>query len=93
MSSPSPLGPYKLVSVNKSPERAKRLIGVLIDDMKDKYTLVHVGNAESELKVLHPSLKTWTNLDTAMDEVEPLVSEHRPDLLVSNLLDLKVALI
>jgi hypothetical protein len=47
-SSPSPLGPYKLVSVNKAPERAKRLIGVLIEDMKDKYTLVHVGNAESE---------------------------------------------
>jgi hypothetical protein len=47
-SSPSPLGPFKLASVNKSPERAKRLIGVLVEDMKDKYTLIHVGNAKSE---------------------------------------------
>jgi hypothetical protein len=63
-SPPSPLGPYKLVSVNKAPERAKRLIGVLVEDVKEKYTIVHVGNA------------------AAMDMVEPLVSEQKPDLLV-----------
>lgn len=61
---PSPLGPYKLVSVNKAPDRAKRLIGILVEDVKDKYTIIHVGNA------------------AAMDMVEPLVSEQKPDLLV-----------
>lgn len=46
MSSPS--GPYKLVTVNTAPDRAKRLIGRVVEDVKDKYTIVHAGNAACE---------------------------------------------
>jgi hypothetical protein len=40
--------PINLVSVNTAPERAKRLIGILIDSVKDRYNIVHAGNSESE---------------------------------------------
>lgn len=43
----SPKGPYKLVTVNTAPERARRLIGRVVEDMKDKYTIQHVANCES----------------------------------------------
>jgi hypothetical protein len=42
-----PQGPYRLVSVNTAPERAKRVIGRVIEDVKDKYEILHVGNADS----------------------------------------------
>ncbi|KAK1780123.1 hypothetical protein QBC45DRAFT_409765 [Copromyces sp. CBS 386.78] len=45
MSSPS--GPYKLVTVNTAPDRAKRLIGRVVEDVKEKYTIIHAGNAAS----------------------------------------------
>ncbi|KAK5703203.1 hypothetical protein LTR97_004152 [Elasticomyces elasticus] len=38
---------YKLVTVNNAPERAKRLVGRVIEDLKDQYSIVHAGNAES----------------------------------------------
>ena len=44
----SPKGPYKLCTVNTAPERAKRLVGRMIEDVKEEYTIVHVKNAESE---------------------------------------------
>lgn len=39
--------PVNLVSVNTAPERAKRLIGILIKDVADKYTIVHAGNSDT----------------------------------------------
>ncbi|KAK3944814.1 hypothetical protein QBC46DRAFT_373290 [Diplogelasinospora grovesii] len=36
--------PYKLVTVNTAPERAARLIGRVVEDMKDRYTIVHAAN-------------------------------------------------
>ncbi|PSK60216.1 hypothetical protein B9Z65_1114 [Elsinoe australis] len=47
----APLGPYKLVTVNNAPERAKRLCGRVIEDVKDKYTIIHAGNADSPEQV------------------------------------------
>ncbi|KAK8254317.1 hypothetical protein IWZ00DRAFT_529595 [Phyllosticta capitalensis] len=41
-----PLGPYKLVTVNSAPERAKRLVGRVCNDVKERCLIVHVGNAE-----------------------------------------------
>lgn len=41
-------GPFKLVTVNTAPERAKRLIGRLIEALKDDYDIEHVDNAESK---------------------------------------------
>lgn len=47
----APSDPIKLVTVNNAPERAKRLIGRVIEDVKDQYTIVHAGNAESTLTI------------------------------------------
>lgn len=43
-----PLGPFKLVTVNTAPERAKRIVGRLCEEMKDRYIIDHVANSESE---------------------------------------------
>ena len=43
----SPSGPYRLVTVNDAPERAKRLIGRVIEALKDRYTIIHVANCDS----------------------------------------------
>lgn len=44
----APKGPYKLVTVNTAPERAKRLVGRMIEALKDRYTIEHVANCESK---------------------------------------------
>lgn len=41
-------GPFRLVTVNTAPDRAKRLIGRLVDALKDDYEIVHVDNCQSE---------------------------------------------
>lgn len=43
-----PAGPYKLVTVNTAPERAYRLVGRLIEALKDSYTIIHAANCESK---------------------------------------------
>lgn len=48
MAETQPKGPYKLVTVNNAPERAKRLIGRLVEALKDRYTIIHIDNCESE---------------------------------------------
>lgn len=54
----SPKGPYRLVTVNTAPERAKRLVGRVIEDLKDQYTIQHIANCES--MTLPPILDlTW----------------------------------
>jgi hypothetical protein len=45
----SPKGPFTLVTVNTAPERAKRLIGRMVEALKDRYTIIHVDNCESTL--------------------------------------------
>ncbi|CAD0106345.1 unnamed protein product [Aureobasidium uvarum] len=73
MSTTKPLGPFKLVTVNTAPERAYRLIGRVVENVKDKYTIIHAGNADTsmwtpeEAKSIHaeakeimgPQLKTF----------------------------------
>lgn len=44
----SPKGPYRLVTVNNAPERAKRLIGRVVDELKDQYTIEYVANCISQ---------------------------------------------
>ncbi|KAL7419970.1 hypothetical protein Q5752_004933 [Cryptotrichosporon argae] len=39
--------PINLVSVNTVPARAKVVIGKVIENVKDKYTIVHAGNTET----------------------------------------------
>lgn len=51
MADTKPLGPFKLVTVNNAPERAKRLVGRVVENVKDKYTIDYVANAESPEQV------------------------------------------
>lgn len=44
----APKGPFRLVTVNTAPERAKRLIGRVVEALKDQYTIIHVDNCESK---------------------------------------------
>ena len=39
---------YLLVTVNAAPERAKLLVGRVVDDVKDRYNIKHIANVESE---------------------------------------------
>jgi hypothetical protein len=43
----APKGPYKLCTVNKAPERAKRLIGRMVEDLKDEYQIEYLENVTS----------------------------------------------
>ncbi|KAJ5644011.1 uncharacterized protein N7484_006518 [Penicillium longicatenatum] len=43
----APKGPFRLVTVNTAPERAKRLIGRVADILKDRYEIIHVDNCDS----------------------------------------------
>jgi hypothetical protein len=40
-------GFYKLCTVNKAPERAKRLIGRMVEDLKDEYRIEYLENVTS----------------------------------------------
>ncbi|KAI0923466.1 hypothetical protein AcW1_006419 [Taiwanofungus camphoratus] len=40
----------KLITVNTAPERARRLIGRVVEDLKDRYTILHVTNIEKDVK-------------------------------------------
>jgi hypothetical protein len=54
MSQTQPLGPFKLVTINTAPDRARKIIGRMVEAVKDKYTIIHAANVEGELK-LHVS--------------------------------------
>ena len=56
MSQPS--GPYRLVTVNNAPERAKRLIGRVVESLKDRYTIIHVANCDS-LDLVESTVKEY----------------------------------
>ncbi|KIX03327.1 uncharacterized protein Z518_06879 [Rhinocladiella mackenziei CBS 650.93] len=69
----APNGPYKLVTVNTAPERAERLIGRVIEDLKDQYTIQHMTNSidavEGTVKEIQPDLlfcaSMWTPEESA----------------------------
>jgi hypothetical protein len=39
--------PFRLVTVNTAPERAKRLISRMIEALQDRYEIEHVANCSS----------------------------------------------
>jgi hypothetical protein len=43
----APTGPFALVTVNTAPDRAKRVIGRVVEDVKEQYTIIHAANAAS----------------------------------------------
>jgi hypothetical protein len=42
---------YKFVTVNTAPERAKRLIGRVVEDFRGLYNIDYVSNSEHKLVV------------------------------------------
>lgn len=53
-------GPWRLVTVNTAPERAKRLIGQMIERVKDSYTIIHSANVEGTLVMLPRGIPSLT---------------------------------
>ena len=43
----APKGPYRLCTVSTAPERAKGLIGRVVEDVKEEYTIHNLQNMES----------------------------------------------
>lgn len=79
----APKGPYKLVTVNTAPERAKRLVGRMIEALKDQYTIEHVANCESKYPAPRGfAVSVLLTLPSGIDEVEGKVKEFQPDVLV-----------
>ncbi|KAH8889269.1 hypothetical protein GQ53DRAFT_652719 [Thozetella sp. PMI_491] len=56
---------FRLVTVNTAPERAKRLIGIVVERLKDQYTIEHIANCSSK----------------SIEDVEPTVRELQPNVL------------
>lgn len=93
MADAKPQGPFKLVTVNTAPERAKRLIGRVVEDVKAEYTIIYAANAESTSPpppdLPKPSFP-WGDEEAqlltgklAIDEVKNMVEKNQPDVLVS----------
>lgn len=40
----APKGPFRVVTVNASAENSKTLVDMVLNDVKDKYLIEHVGN-------------------------------------------------
>lgn len=55
----TPEGPYKLVTVNNAPDRAKRLVGRVVEDLRETYTIDYVANAESESRLTPKRTSTY----------------------------------
>jgi hypothetical protein len=81
---PQPKGPYKLITINTAPERATRLIGRMVEALKDVYIIEHVKNCECKYH-LDP---IGANVDenAAIDEVGAAMKEYYADVLVGYLL-------
>ena len=54
-------GPFKLVTVNTAPDRARRRIAHLIEALKDDYDIEHVDNCQSMCGVIIGSAISSTN--------------------------------
>ncbi|KAL2812102.1 hypothetical protein BJX63DRAFT_432912 [Aspergillus granulosus] len=84
----TPKGPFRLVTVNTAPERAKRLIGRMAEGLKDRYTIIHVDNCEKIEEVAakvtehNPdvlfSASMWTAEQAA--EIQAIARSIRPDI-------------
>jgi hypothetical protein len=42
-----------LVTVNTAPERARRLIGRVVEGLKERYTIIHVANVTGKSPIDH----------------------------------------
>jgi hypothetical protein len=70
----SPKGPYRLCTVNTAPERAKRLVGRFVEEVKAGYTIIYLENVESAFPLSQPPLRTQDAASLAREGAE---SSHR----------------
>ena len=96
MAQNKPLGPFRLVTVNTAPERAKKIVGRVVEDVRETYTIVHAGNAEGEQPCLLSQIVPISSAPpgelrlrgfffitvAAIDSVERVVEDLQPDVLV-----------
>jgi hypothetical protein len=78
-----PKGPYKLVTVNTAPARAKIIIGRVVEAVKETYTIDYVANSTRTSS--HPTIPARSRTDSPLAEisdVREIVSREKPDLLV-----------
>ncbi|KAL2821758.1 hypothetical protein BDW59DRAFT_164096 [Aspergillus cavernicola] len=83
-----PKGPYTLVTVNTAPERAKRLIGRMVEALQQRYTIVHVDNCEKIEEVAKKvsehmpdilfSASMWTAEQAS--EIQSIARSIKPDI-------------
>ncbi|KAM5360456.1 hypothetical protein ACJZ2D_013734 [Fusarium nematophilum] len=78
----SPKGPFRLVTVNTAPERARRLIGRLIDALKEEYEIIHVDNCSSIDEVVPKVTEHRPNVLTPdeADRIQNLARSIVPDI-------------
>ncbi|KAE8381064.1 hypothetical protein BDV26DRAFT_289767 [Aspergillus bertholletiae] len=84
----APKGPFRLVTVNTAPERAKRLIGRVVEALKDRYTIIHVANCETieevrpKVQELMPDVLFSASMWTAEEAhlIHSIAREIRPDI-------------
>ncbi|GAA5854784.1 hypothetical protein JCM8547_004071 [Rhodosporidiobolus lusitaniae] len=72
---PSSSSPAKLVSVNTAPERAKVVIGKVIEGVKDRYAIEHVANVE---RIEDFCASMWT--PEQQEEIQKIAREVVPDI-------------
>lgn len=88
-----PEGPYKLVTVNNAPERAKRLVGRVVEDVKDQWTIVHAGNVDDATGAYNPHSSDKRRIplqsqqltsDADLEDAKKVFTEIHPDVVVSS---------
>lgn len=73
---------FRLVTVNTAPERAKRLIGRVVADVKERYTIVHVANVESRCSTIQAYHWQLMSFLPGIENVQPTLEKEKPDVLV-----------
>lgn len=82
-----PAGPFKLVTVNSNPERAKKLCGRLVEEMRATHHIDYVANTTSKQHTRSymarvSSARELNNYEPDIEGVRAMVEEHKPNLMV-----------
>ncbi|KAJ5824986.1 hypothetical protein N7447_007326 [Penicillium robsamsonii] len=84
----APKGPFHLVTVNTVPERAKRLIGRLVEALSDRYTIIYLDNCEkiedveAKVKQHNPDVLFSASMWSAeqAEQIHQIARSVRPDI-------------
>ncbi|KAI3577743.1 hypothetical protein IWW34DRAFT_740095 [Fusarium oxysporum f. sp. albedinis] len=76
MSASTPSRTFRLLTVNNVPERAKKVIGQVVEELKTRYRIEHVGNCfdksevVSKVKELKPDILCCASMWTEEESTE-----------------------